>query len=179
MFVDLTFEAQEDGVHQVFSDHGFYYPIKVTVGTEKPLEGFPWIKPSDFIKALDATNDMSHLLGGHSLKEARPILDVFWQRFKGVYPEHQLWDYLSATGRDARQCLPIFIHGDEGTSFKRSGILMVSIQGVIGHGTSKSTRLIEANLRAMGEGIGLNFLKSGLQTRLLVCACPKEGVLYK
>ena len=54
---------------------------------------------------------------------------------------------------------------------------MVSIQGAIGTGTSKSKRikLEEQNLRAMGEGIPLNFLRTGLQTRLLVCSCPKDG----
>ena len=169
--------TQEEGVHQVFTDHKFYYPVKVTIEQTSPLEDFPWIRPNDFIKALHKTNDLPHLLGGYTLKEAKPVLADFWAKYKAAFPEHQLWDHVASTGKDITKCIPIFLHGDEGTSFKRGGILMVSIQGAIGTGTSKSKRikLEEQNLRAMGEGIPLNFLRTGLQTRLLVCSCPKDG----
>ena len=168
--------VKEEGVHQVFADHKFYYPVKVTIEQSAPLEDFPWIRPSDFVKTLHKTNDLPHLLGGYNLKDAKPVLRSFWEKYKLAYPKHQLWDHLSSTGKDWAKCIPIFLHGDEGTSFKRGGILMVSIHGAIGTGTSKSQRikLEEQNLRAMGEGVPLNFLRTGLQTRLLVCSCPKD-----
>ena len=168
--------VEEEGVHQVLADHKFYYPVKVTVEELPPLQDFPWIGPSDFIKALHRTNDLPHLLGGYNLKEAKPILKSFWEKYRAAYPKHQLWDHLATTKKEITSCVPIFLHGDEGTSFKRGGILMVSIQGAIGTGTSKSNRikLEEQNLRAMEEGIPMNFLRTGLQTRLLVCSCPKD-----
>lgn len=163
---------QEDCVQKVLADHNFYYPVPVTVQEDAPLKDFPWIKPTDYLKTLSRTNDMGHLLGGHSLNEAKPLLLRFWERFRTVYPNHQLWDHHGA--RDLSKCIPIFLHGDEGTSFKKGGILVFSFQGAIGLGTSKRARDLENNLRALGEGIPLNFLSTGLQTRMLICVCPKD-----
>lgn len=172
-------EVEEAGVQQVFADHNFYYPVKVTTVERPPLVGFPWIRPSDFIRSLHKTNDLSHLLGGHNLEAARPMLLSFWEKYRAVYPKHQLWDHLSATKKDIAKCIPLYIHGDEGTSFKRGGILILSFQGVIGFGTSKSAKLGKEHLRAMDEGIPMNFLKTGLQTRMLICTCPKDWTLAK
>ena len=76
--------VQEEGVHQVFTDHKFYYPVKVTIEQTSPLEDFPWIRPTDFIKALHKTNDLPHLLGGYTLKEAKPVLASFWAKYKAA-----------------------------------------------------------------------------------------------
>ena len=168
--------CEEDGVHQVFADHGFFYPVEISVESNPPLQDFKWIKPSSFIKALHRSNDLSHLLGGLSWKDSRSTLLDFWNKYKLAFPQHQLWDEVRSGRKDITQCLPIFLHGDEGTSFKRGGILILSIQGAFGTGTSKSNKLAEQNLQAMGENIPLNFLGSGLQTRLLICACPKDRI---
>ena len=66
-------------------------------------------------------NDLGHVLGGHNLKEAKPIILDFWKKYKDAYPQHHLWDHIAATGKDLAKCLPCFLHGDEGTSFKKGG----------------------------------------------------------
>ena len=71
--------VKEEGVHEVFADHKFYYPVKVTIEQSAPLEDFPWIRPSDFVKTLHKTNDLPHLLGGYNLKDAKPVLRSFWE----------------------------------------------------------------------------------------------------
>ena len=169
-----TSQSEEEGVHQVFAEHKFYYPVTVTTEELPPLQGFPWIKPSDFLRSLHRMNDLNHLLGGHDLKTARPILKKFWQKYRGCYPMHQLWEHIDSGRKRPEQCLPLFLHGDEGTSFKKGGIFICSFQGAIGFGTSKQAKDVDQNLRAVDEGIPLNFLKTALQTRVLICCCPKD-----
>ena len=119
-------------------------------------------------------NDLCHLLGGYSLKEAKPMLLNFWKKYRAAYPNFQLWEQVDDGHKDLSQCLPLFLHGDEGVSFKKGGIFVFSFQGAIGFGSSKRAKEMEQNLRALDEGIPLNFLKNALQTRILICACPKE-----
>lgn len=165
---------KEAGVHAVFQANNFYYPVPITFEQASPLQGFPWLKPSDFLRTMHRMNDLSHVLGGHSLQEAKSLLLTFWDRFRTLYPDHNLWKHDAAT-RDLSTCIPLFLHGDEGVSFKKGGIFIFSFQGAMGYGSSKRAKEVEANLRAVGEGIHLNFLKTGLQTRCMICACPKEG----
>lgn len=161
---------------EIFKSHGFMYPVEMTVEETAPLEGFPWVKPSDFIKTMYRMNDLHHFLGGHSLSEATPILRTFWERYRSIHPRHQLWSQVDKGEKDITKCIPLYLHGDEGTSFKRGGILFLSLQGAIGYGTSKRAQELEEKLRSMNDGIPLNLLKTGLQTRVMICNCPKDSV---
>ncbi len=64
--------------------------------------------------------------------------------------------------------LPAFLHGDEGRGLKHSGIMCLSLQGVIGRGTSKSVR--KHALKQMG----INMLGNSFNTRFLIAAMPKK-----
>lgn len=122
-------------------------------------------------------NDLSHVLGRKSLKDARPMLMDFWHKYRALYPRHELWKHVDNGHKDLGACLPLYLHGDEGVSFKKGGIFIFSFQGAIGYGSSKRSVLeSEKHYRASGEGIRINFLNTGLQTRMMICNCPKECV---
>lgn len=161
---------------KVFGEHNFLYPVEITVVEDGLLEGFPWIRPTDFLKAMSDMNDLCHLLGGHSLESAGEKLTDFWGKFRSIVPQHELWSYVDRGEKDLRRCVPILLHGDEGVSFKKSGILVLSFQGAFGYGSNQRGKNIEEIYRAMGEGIPLNFLKTGVQTRMLILVCQKEWV---
>jgi len=146
----------------------------MTFETVSPLKDFPWIKPSNFIRIMAKMNDLGHLLGGLSLQEAKGTLLSFWSKYRALFPQHQLWGDVDCRKKDLSRCLPIYLHGDEGTSYKRGGILIVSFQGAFGFGSSKRAEEIKEKYRAMGDGIPLNFLRTGFQTRMPICVCPKE-----
>lgn len=167
-------QSKEEVVNQVFHRHNFVYPVPVTTETAVPLEGFPWIKPSDFLATMYKMNDLNHVLGGYSLQEAKPMLVNFWKKYRGILPLYQLWEHVDSGRKDIARCVPLYLHGDEGTSFKKGGIFIFSFQGAVGFGTSKRKEHFENDLRAAGEGIRLNFLKTGLQTRMMICSCPKD-----
>ena len=165
---------KEEIVNKVFKDFGFYYPVEISFETEAPLGGFPWIRPTNFLKAMSDTNDLDHLLGGHSLDHARELLLDFWSKYRAIVPQHKLWKDSDSGRKDLAKCIPVFLHGDEGVTYKKSGVLVLSFQGCIGYGSSQRGKTMEQNLRAMGEGIPINFLKTGMQTRMCILVCPKE-----
>lgn len=112
---------------------------------------------------------MSKVLGGQTLDEAQGMLEDFWNKFRCLYPNHQIF---ADPTKPLAKCIPLMLHGDEGVHFKKNGLLVLHMQGIIGHGCSK--RGVEL------DGIPINFLRSGFHTRLLILVCPKDtlGVTY-
>ena len=162
---------QEETVVRVFEEYKFYYPVEITIEKESPLEGFPWLKPTDFLKTMSSLNDMSHILGGkRTLKEAEGVLSKFWGNYKAICPHHQLWKDVDEGKKDIKKCVPILLHGDEGVTYKKGGVLVLSFQGVLGYGTSKKP----APDPAAGIEIPMNFLGTGFHTRMLILVCPKD-----
>jgi len=166
--------AEEDGVTEVLRLNNFYYPVEISFENTPPLSSFPWIEPSKFLQSMGKMNDLTHLLGGKSLVEARTLLVNFWKHYREIFPMHQLFRDFDAHKKRPWECLPIFLHGDEGVHYKKNGILVLSLQGAFGFGSSKRAAELGENLRAFGEGIPLNFLRTGFQTRILIAVCPKE-----
>ena len=164
-------QNQEGTVVRVFEEFKFYYPVEITIEKESPLEGFPWLKPTDFLKTMSRMNDLSHLLGGKAtLQEAEGVLTKFWGNYRAICPNHQLWKDVDEGKKDIKKCVPILLHGDEGVTYKKGGVLVLSFQGVLGYGTSKKP----APDHASGNELPLNFLGSGFHTRMLILVCPKD-----
>lgn len=167
---------EEEAVVEVFQRHNFYYPVEITVATERPLVGFPWIKPSDFLRALGSNNDLGQVLGGRRTIEAAGMLRLFWSRYEGICPKHELFGEFRAGKKDPSRCIPMFLHGDEGTTYKKGGVLVLSIQGCIGFGSTKrSPEEVATNqYPSPKEEMPLNFMRPGMETRLLMAVCPKD-----
>lgn len=146
---------------------------------EGPLKGLAWLKPHNFLEALDRYNDLGHLLGGfQNMMSAKPILSTFWERYRMVYPQFELFAEFDAGRKRPEQCIPIYFHGDEGVTYKKNGVLILSWQSPLGYGTSRRPREMSINLEEMGEsGLPLNFLKSGMYSRMLTIVCQKDLVL--
>ena len=168
--------AKETAVIKAFTDHKLFYPVPITKVNASPLKGFPWLKPGDFLQTLAKYNDLAHVLGGFaSFDDATPMLQTFWDRYRAVHPHFTLFTHTDAGRIDLKKCFPLYIHGDEGTTYKRSGILIMSFQSPLGFGTSRRPQEMSLNLQNMGEsGLPLNFLKCGMYSRMLMASCPKD-----
>lgn len=163
MFMIVSSHGKENVVTAVFHQHHFYYPVEIAWADAPPLTGFPWIKPSNMLTAIAKNHDLDHFLGGVSLQNAEPRLLSFWSKYRSLFAEHQLWDKVDANRMPLSRCIPILLHGDEGVTYKKNGLLVVSLQRAWGHGSSKSKTAIR-----------LNFLRTGFQTRvLIICVCHK------
>ena len=170
---------QEEIVSSVFRKFNFYYNVELSTEEAAPLTGFTWLKPSNLIRAMYKNNDLSHLLGGKSLEESESMLLTFWSKYKALFPKHQLWSDVQKNGKDLRKCLPLFLHGDEGVHYRKSGLLVLSFQGVVGYGSSKRSKDLKEQFKNTGRSIPINFLRTGFQTRMLILVCPKEHVCVK
>ena len=105
--------------------------------------------------------------------QPNPNYWAFWSKYRSLFPQHELWAEVDSGRKPLTHCLPLYLHGDEGVTYRKDGLLVVSFQGVWGHGSSKTARLPE-NYKATSSGIPLNFLLTGFQTRILICVTPKE-----
>ena len=140
---------------------------------DAPLSGFVWIKPSKFLEAMCKMNDLDHVLGGVSLKNAELRLTTFWQRYRILFPRHQVFSHMDSGRMPMNRCIPLLLHGDEGVTYRKDGLLVTSFQGIFGSGTSKKQPSAD-HYKSSSTGIPLNFLRTGFQTRMLICVCPKD-----
>lgn len=124
--------SKEQGVSNVLNKYHWRYDVQVTLSTVGTLSDLPWIKPSDFMTSMARTGDFSRLLGGMSVEQATSTLKVFWQRYHDVFPNHELFN--SHLVDHLHQCVPVYCHGDEGTGYKKKGVLIISFQAALGHG---------------------------------------------
>lgn len=163
-------------MQRVFKENNFFYPVEMSVVEQAPLTGFVWLKPSNFIQTMAAQNDLAHILGGFStLARAANLLETFWERYRVICPHFQLFQRVDAGLCRLRDCIPLYLHGDEGITFKKNGVLIIAFQSPLGYGTSKRPQEMSLNLQNFGEsGLPLNFLKSGMLTRMVSIICPKD-----
>lgn len=166
---------KEELVYKVFTKYKLLYPIPITGANESPLNGLPWLKPGDSLRVMAVRNDLAHLLGGFStMAEAEQMLVTFWTRYRAVFPQFQLFSEVHDGRKQLKDCIPLYIHGDEGVTYKKRGVLIMSYQSPLGFGTSRRPQEMSLNLENMGEsGLPLNFLKCGMYTRILMVLCPK------
>ena len=132
------------------------------------------------MKAMATCGDMDRLLGGGkaSLQSAAPMLREFWRRFQLCFPKHQVFEKSIPLER----ATPLYIHGDEGQTYKKSGVLLISFQSAIGLGSKRTPLAAEMTNEEKDlekAGIPVNFLKTGLQSRFLSIVAPKAGYVPK
>ena len=124
---------EEEGVRSVIDKFNMKFDCEVALSTVGGFECFPWIPPSNFMEALAAIGEFGNkLLAGKTLSEAKPTLKLFWERFKKSSPLHEVFQ--THPKLDYGSLIPIYAHGDEGTCYKKKGVLIVSFQSALGHG---------------------------------------------
>ncbi|CAE7334637.1 unnamed protein product [Symbiodinium sp. CCMP2592] len=94
------------------------------------------------------------------------MLESYWDNFKQLHPTHQIFNLQVPLSR----CLPVLLHGDEGTTYKRDGALVLSFQSPLGRGTSKNK---VGNVAGDNKQL-LNFVGHAFQSRFLIVAGLKE-----
>lgn len=162
-------------VVDIFKEYGLIYPVELSFLNNPPLDNFPWIKPSSLLRTMVRMNDMSRLLGGkRGVPEAAELLTAFWKRYRDVFPNHEVWKEVDAGRKDVARMIPCYVHGDEGTTYKRGGVLLLSFQSAFGEGSRNRSVEVARRADAEGASIPLNFVRTGLQTRLLSIVCPKD-----
>lgn len=165
-------ETKEEAIVKVLKRENFFYPLEIEFAQEPPIQNFPWLPPSKFLHAMSRMNDLSRVLGGRkTIDDAKDLLQEFWTLYRRLFPNHQVFADFDSGAKTPERSIPLLLHGDEGTTYKRSGVLCLSWQGVLGRGSSKRK---SDNPGSLAEGIRLNFLQTGVQTRMLILMCHKD-----
>ena len=75
---------------------------------------YPWVRPTDFVRALQSHSRLDLLLPAKSLDASKPILAKYWRRFRLQFPSHEAFKMLKED--ELQRAIPVRIHGDEGRS---------------------------------------------------------------
>ena len=168
---------KEDIVARCFAKHGLRLNVEMSYGCVGDYSRYPYIKPESFIKALDRAGKLDKFLGlgeqVRTIEAAGPSLTDFWNKFKLIHGTHQVFE-LAASGRvKLHQCVPVYLHGDEGTTYKKDGCLCMSMHCPLGRGT------LSNKLGPVTDGVctdpHLNFVGHAFETRFLLGALLKES----
>ena len=138
------------------------------------VRNFPYIKASSWVKILDRHSCLHRLLGlgedYKTLEKAGPVLQQFWDKYALTNGGHQIYGLANRGEVCLSECLPIYIHGDEGTTIKKDGALVVSIFCPIGQGVAG------AKTGENPEQLQLNFVGHGFTTRYVLATLMKACI---
>ena len=124
----------------MFGKHGLRLDVEMSYGKVGTHVDFPFIKASSWVGALEKTACLHHLFGlgaeCGSLAKAAPFLLDFWQKYELCHGGHQIYDLAKRGNVKLEHCVPCYMHGDEGITYKRDGALVVSMHSPIGNGVA-------------------------------------------
>ena len=132
----------------------------------------PMLKATDWVSFMDRHGFWDKLFGTtNDLKEGKMKLASFWHSFKQLYPGFEVFGTAAAAGIPMENFIPCYIHGDEGTHYKKSGVMILQFQSAIGQGTT-----LNADPKTNDKKhIKVNQLGVTLCTRFLLSVLPKEA----
>ena len=134
----------------------------VSIGLKNP---HPVLRLRDVVETFDKVpgKAQQHLLAGNGPKQ----LGDFWSKWAKIHPGH---DVFTTHRGHLHECLPVMLHLDEGTSHKKKGIMVLSVQIVCGKGSRRS---------AGHNCLGTTYLSRMLFSVLLARTyAKKKGILY-
>ena len=138
---------------------------------------YPIIRATDFVRLVDRYNFWQFFFGQDDFNAGCKMMANFWDDYRRMYPGYQLFAKADRGEVDVSRCLPCYVHGDEGTYYKRSGIMILQLQSLFGKGTSLLGRQAFAD-RLVGEGAANPYVNQRgvtLTTRFLLGVLPKES----
>ena len=150
-FLEQMARLHRTGHENKFTDACEAYGLKaacpVTFTSIGLKEAHPVLRVRDFIQCLAENRKMELFLTGHGPGDFKR----FWEQWRPLYSQHEIFKVRAV---DLQDCIPIFLHMDEGTSVKKRPLFIAQWQPVLGTGSSR------------GPG-DLNFKGSSIKTRFL------------
>ena len=155
---------KEEAVQREFRHLRLQVPI-----TEDGDVPVPILKATDFVRCIDKYGFWDKLFGENSLSQGERMCSDFWVKYRKLHPDFQLF----GRGLPLQRCLPILLHGDEGTHYKKGAVMICQWQSVIGTGTTLNNANVFGNLSQ--KKYYVNQKRATLSTRFLLGVMPKES----
>lgn len=168
---------EEEVVSKTFAKHGLCFNVEMSLGHVGNDRSYPYIKVASMIKALDENGKLYKLIGlgpnMNTLASCSDYLLDFWSKYKLMNGGHEVFRLAESGHLQLQNCLPVLIHGDEGTTYKKDGCLVVSFHSLIGQGTA-SNKMGPVRDDNGDATVHTNFVGHAFQTRFLLGALLKE-----
>lgn len=168
----------EVGCHKLFRRHGYAVNIPISwtcLGESRDMKAFPWIKLSAWAQYLmDCDLLPRQLVGVSSWTKMQSVLQEFWNRFRGVDPDHPVFSLVENSEVCLDRLVPYCTHSDEGRTFRDGALWVLNAHGVLGRGTVSYLKLGKhrANLRDNPQG--LNYVGNTWGTHCLIATMLKS-----
>ena len=133
---------------------------------------YPYISVTSWIQTLDNQGKLQRFLGlGDTIRTmatAAPSLEEFWSRYEYMHSGHEVFELARAGKINLKECVPCYLHGDEGTTYKKDGCLCLSFHCPLGRGT------VSNKLGPIADEVlddpHMNFIGHAFETRFLLGA---------
>lgn len=173
LWADCGLTHSERDVQRVVAKQGTKLDIPISrlqLGNQE----IPWLNPRDWMEWL-VRKGLWPTFGGAEPNQydvSDAVWATFWDQYEKVCPDFELFSH---TWIDKSKCAAFMVHGDEGRSLKRQGILVTSLQSCLGKGFDSK------RLRRRGPGGNwqhkVNFIGHSYTHRYFTSVIPK--VLYE
>ena len=167
----------ESGVQKVLAKHGCKMDVPISYVDLPTGKKVPYIKMKDWIHYLASTNRLECLVGTNDSAERRSICLEFWRRLEWLRPHHPAFKMARQNLLRLEDTLPLLHHGDEGRSYKKAPIMILSSHGLLGRGCHQASDKNKRRYPIHEDPLKLNFIGSTLKTHFLFAALPQK--LYK
>ncbi|CAE7770511.1 unnamed protein product [Symbiodinium sp. CCMP2592] len=172
----IPISHSENGAHKVFKEAGCALDIPLSYVDLSTQKAMPYITMTSWVQFLNKTNRLHYLTGLKNALERQRVCYEFWQRVKVLRPDHPVFT-LAAAGRvRLEDVVPLLHHGDEGRSYRKTPIMIISTHGLLGRGSHTAERP-KHKVAVEDDCMGLNFLGSTVTTHFIFAAMPHA--LYK
>ena len=134
---------------------------------------FPVLSMKDTMAFLVNSKNLGKLVGDAPMEGLQSTLLEFWRGYAYEWPDFGIYDDSAAGKLSLSRAIPVYIHGDEGRGFKRSGVMILSLQGAIGRGSKpfqkrhpiRSIRKIKMGMNLQGSSFNSCFLYAAMSKR--------------
>ena len=174
---EVSLGHSEEGVHKVLSDCGCSLPVPLQYADLPSQKDVPYINMTDWVKFLGETGRLKYIVGTNDRLERREICYHFWSRLERIRPHHPIFKMARENLLDLRDTEPLLHHGDEGRTYKRAAIMIISTHGLLGSGSRKAEDGNKRDYSPENDPMRLNFLGSTLTTHYIFTALPQA--IYK
>ena len=166
----------ESGVQKVLENHGCKLPIPLRYVDLPSQKQVPYVLFSDWVKCLGSSGRLHYLVGVKDTNRRQELFSEFWRRLEQSRPGHPVFQLAREGKIQLKDTFPVLHHGDEGRSYKKAPIMIISTHGLLGAGSAQTPEL-KKHCPVSADPMRLNFLGCTLTTHFIFAALPSS--IYK
>ena len=171
--VPLSHSANE--FHRVLQQHGCSIPVPLEYVDLPSQKDVPFIRLSSWVSYLGRSQRLHYLTGTADAKLRKALCLEFWRRYERIRPGHPIFKLAREGGVRLETAIPVLHHGDEGRSYRKTPVMVVSTHGMLGRGCRQAK--LQAGLPIKETAMDMNFVGSTVTTHFIFAALPAS--LYK